>query len=117
MWPFRDGEDSRQHLIRCTERFLIRRPADGFTEEDAAAKEVLRAREGAITDSLHEDRYMANGHANANGYIRVNGHAHAKGYLVSDRNLPAAACKSVDAGRSVRGISTFRQVHVDIRMH
>jgi hypothetical protein len=75
----RDGEDSRQFLIRCTERYLASHPADGFTNDATADVEVARVREAAAVASVSDAKIVewqpkANDHSRVNGFtVGLNG--------------------------------------------
>ena len=47
----RDGEQSRQHLVRCSERYLRSHPVDGFTGATFTAEELAQAENGGHTNS------------------------------------------------------------------
>jgi hypothetical protein len=75
--PNRDGEASRQHLIRCSERYLRAHTADGFCGGEAAAAELA----GMAAD-------LASAKAGAPGDESAHMHIHAVRAPAGESDVP-----------------------------
>ncbi len=69
MYVRRNGEESRQHLIKCSERYLRRNAVDGFTGGTFTAEE-LAASENGSGGPTNSYKVLINGMA-----LASNGHA------------------------------------------
>ncbi len=56
--PCRDGESTREHLIACSEQYLRRRTADGYTGSSAEDLAIDQKQ------ALYASDVKQNGHAN-----------------------------------------------------
>ena len=74
--PCRDGESTRQHLITCSEQYLLKRTADGYTgssAEDLAADQK---------QALYASDVKQNGHANTYSIAVRHSHSVLGGHML-----------------------------------